>query len=86
MDYRHANALVTIRHDEIQNGDLNWRAGSLFRVTNVRTVNNVVRFEGVIVENEGETDSLKGTGFDGGTYGARLDVPATIVRRDFLSK
>ena len=75
-------ATKNIRHDELKNGDVNWREGVRFEVQNLRIEPlystgdgpMIVRFEGRILEPK----SLRGSGYDGGTYGARADVPATV--------
>jgi hypothetical protein len=73
-----------IRHDELTNGDKVWNTGYLFEINNVRqiewtdehgNIHIVTRYEGKIVD---PTSDLKGTGYDGGTYGARGDILATV--------
>lgn len=78
-----------ITHGDLRNGDLNWRQGYLFRVENLRRISavdrpdlteDVIRFNGIVVGGgaDGHGDTLIGTGYDGGVYGAYASVPATI--------
>ena len=85
IDIRHNDNVTTVRTDKLQNGDINWREGYAFRVSDLRYVTHadgvrVVRFRGTLVE----ASDLTGTGYDNATYGARGDWPARIVRRELL--
>jgi hypothetical protein len=87
---RHANVTEQVRHDELRNGDINWREGIAFVVCNLWTVERdgvqpmqVVRFAGVVVD---PVQAKRLGGYDGGVYGARADILATIVNRDVIRR
>lgn len=80
---------MTIQHGDLRDGDLNWREGILFRVSELTRypadgehVNDpawdTIRFSGIIVD---RTHALAGTGYDGGRYGAYAWVNASIEPR-----
>lgn len=82
----HVDNLEAITHADIREGDHVWNAGYLMRASNVRREigrPNVVRYNGQILGDSnngyGRTD-LTGTGYDGGTYGAREDVRTSRLK------
>ena len=80
---------MMVRHDQLRNGDVTYVEGYAFIVTNLRTVRGwtsmhstepapmVVRYEGVCAE----PCDISRTGYNGGTYGARVDVLVPIRAR-----
>lgn len=72
---RHNDNCTKIPHNELLPNDLVWRCGELFRANEIFCYKGdndqvVIRFEGICL-----------TGSYSGTYGARADVSATIVKR-----
>lgn len=82
----------TITYGELRNGDRIWVQGVLFEVQNVRVSSrqgervtmhsepnrvDLIRFEGAIIDDQGQR--LKGTSYDGGTYGGYADRLATVL-------
>jgi len=76
---------VDSKYGELKNGDKIFLQGYLFEVTNIRLADTynidnpkVVRFEGRCTSDE-RNDSIRNTGYNGGTYGAYPWVKCTIV-------
>lgn len=83
---------MTKRHGDLQNGDVVNVQGFHFRVTNLRihadqnynTMGHesygtrLVRYTGVCTDAP-VNDRIRGTGYDGGTYGALENVPVGII-------
>lgn len=85
---RHSNNTIQIPFNEILPGDLVWTSGELFKASEVFGYKNernqvVIRFIGKSVKGY---NSVEGTHFDGGMYGGRADIMATIVKRELATK
>jgi hypothetical protein len=70
----------TIRHDEIKEGMVVWNQGHRFIASDVRIIpqdgkESIVRYVGKCADTN---DSVKGTAYDGGNYGANASVGATV--------
>lgn len=82
---RHSDNVIQIPQNDIIPGDKVWNCGELFEATEVSGYKDafgivIIRYTGIAVAgyNNYQNDSR----FDGGTYGARADVTATIVKRN----
>lgn len=77
---KYMEAITQKKHGELENGDRVWNCGNLFLVSNLVKQDfrdgkgEVVRYTGTILKG-----NLKGTGFDGGRYGAYSWVPVTVA-------
>jgi hypothetical protein len=88
-----------ITYGELQNGDQIYLCGYLFTAENVRNIGpvedspgiieqyglDVIRFTGRVVDGHPANEKIKGTGYDGGTYGGRCKVAITVRRADTMT-
>lgn len=91
MNFRGKSNTMKILYRDLLHGDLIWIEGYLFIVLTpwsyldnkrgLEVQHEVVRFTGKAYPDK-KYNSYFGTHYDGGTYGARGDIEALIVKRE----
>lgn len=69
-----------VKYGDLKNGDVIYISGYTFKISNLTNRNGTVRFKGTLTR-DARNRSMRGTMYDGGTYGAYDWVRATIKRR-----
>lgn len=69
-----------VKYGDLKNGNVIYISGHTFRISSLTNRNGTIRFKGALTR-DSRNRSLKGTMYDGGTYGAYEWVRATIKKR-----
>jgi hypothetical protein len=73
------NTTNTKRFSELQVGDLIFNHGHIFRIAEVRQpYPGVIRYKGICTPSK-RNDSIRHTGYNGGTYGGNAESLVTLA-------